>query len=250
MNIKEGYLYDEIKAKIRPLDVILFKGNEFVSKMIRKLERSKIKSNYVQYSHCALVVSRDLLNDYRLDPSKLYVFESTMSGHYGNDIYNVDGNAFLGCQLRCLDDLVHAFDKPAKTAVAWLKLKNNPFRDPESKQQTIEKFRQIYDTYNGRKYNINFISLLATVYTSLRPFRRPINKLFKTKDMIFCSQLVAIVYKELGIIPESVNPQNVLPVDLIPSIDKDNEIPISLMKFPVRITTNLHYDENTLVRIS
>ena len=92
---KEGYLFDEIKHKIRPLDLILFKGDEFVSKMIRKLERSKIKSNYVQYSHCALVLDRELLNDYRLDPTKLYVFESTCSGKYGNGINNIDGNAFL-----------------------------------------------------------------------------------------------------------------------------------------------------------
>lgn len=52
MNIKEGCLFDEIKAKIKPLDVILFKGDEFVSKIIRKLERSKIKSNFAAIFTC------------------------------------------------------------------------------------------------------------------------------------------------------------------------------------------------------
>lgn len=248
--IKEGYNFNDIKHKIKPLDCILFRGNELVSKVIKKLERSKVNSNYVEYTHCGIVITRDLLDDYRLDPDKLYIWESTMSGKLQNGVYDIDGKAFLGVQIRKLDEVIEAFDKPNDTAVAWLKLKNNPMKEFSMRGEIREKFKIIYNEYNGRKYNINLLSLLSTVYVSLRPFRKPINKLFKTKDMIFCSQLVAIVYKELGLLDESVNPRNVLPIHFIPSISQDVGIPTNLMKFPVRITTDLHYSSETLVRVS
>ena len=52
---------------------------------------------------------------------------------------------------------------------------------------------------------------------------------------IFCSELVAIVLKENGILSDTVNPKNCLPVDFVPkndneTYDTDKQIPVLINK--------------------
>lgn len=245
--IKEGRLYDDIKKDIKPLDLILFKGGEFVSDLIRFFEYTRLDNNWANdYSHCGLIVTKELLDDPRLEDGKLYVWESTMSGKLDGGVYNIDGKAFLGVQLRNFDDVINSYDAPATTAIAWCRLKNNPFLDDTKKEDVKKQFAECFKTYNGIRYDLNFYSLFSALYKYLRFLRKPIEKILHTEKWIFCSELPVLVYKALGLLDASVNEKNVLPVDFITKVDSDHAIPDYFVSFPIRITIKQHYDSQTV----
>ena len=80
-------------------------------------------------------------------------------------------------------------------------------------------------------YEMDFISLFAAMFPSLRSLRdfrdNIFTKLYSTlhnykiinnnslspADWQFCSELVATIYKEFDIIPNTVNPKDVVPID-------------------------------------
>jgi hypothetical protein len=245
---KEGYLYSDLKDHIQPLDLILFKGSDFVSDIIRLIEYVDLDSNWAeQYTHSALVVTKELLNDDRLEDGKLYVWESTISGKLGNGVKNIDGKSFLGVQLRLFDDVIAAYDEPNNTRVSWCQLNNNPWLIESNRPELSAKFKTIFDQYNGIRYDLNIFSLVSSFFKRIRPLRKTVEKILHTDKWLFCSELVALVYKDLAILPESVNEKNVLPVDFISGVDEDKEIPKSFVKYPIGLLTPIHYDpENTL----
>lgn len=245
--VKEGYNYNDIKDKIQPLDLILFRGSDFVSDTIRLLEYTALNNNWADdYSHCGIIITRDLLDDPRLEEGKLYIWESTMSGKLGQNVYNIDGKTFLGVQVRKFDDLIVAYDQPRASAISWCRLQNNPLLDINKKEQIKQKFLTCFQEYNGRRYNINLYGLLSTLYKHMRFLRKPIAKILHTNNWIFCSELLALAYKSIGVLDESVNEKDVLPVDFITSVDADKAIPDHFVSYPIHITIDEHYDERTV----
>lgn len=243
--VKEGYPYEKLKDDIKPLDVILFKGSDFISDSIRfaqYIDERNVWTN--QYSHAGMIISRDILDDERLEPGKLYIWESTMSGKLGSGIYNIDGKWHLGVQVRSFDDLIIKYDEPNTTAVAWCKLNNNPFinaqGNPEKLATLKEEFKIVFDKYNGIRYDLNPFGLLPSIVGFARPLRKVFEFLLRTKKWLFCSEMIAKVYKDLGILDDSVNEKNVVPVDFITGVDDDNEMPEGLMKLPVKLVTPIH----------
>ena len=94
---------------------------------------------------------------------------------------------------------------------------------------------------------MSLIGLLAAVYPAARPVRtirdifwQFVNKIFRihryepvipTPDRWqFCSELVANVYQDIGVLPKSFNSKDVLPIDLL-GYDVDGIPP--LVKSPV-----------------
>ena len=126
---------------------MLFKGCDFVSDSIRFLGIAQLDNDFADdYSHVGLVVTRDILNDDRLEEDKIYVWESTISGKLGKNIYNIGGKAFLGVQLTDFDDV--------------------------SKREKLKQdFTQIFNQYNVTRYDSNFCSLFSAIYTMLRCLR-------------------------------------------------------------------------------
>jgi len=74
----------------------------------------------------------------------------------------------------------------------------------------------------------------------MRCWRDPIEKLTHTENWYFCSEMVAMIYKELAIYPSTVNPKNALPRDIAyPEVDTDHMPRIVGKMTP--ITTPIHY---------
>lgn len=248
--VKEGYLYSDLRKHIKPLDLILFKGGDFVSDLIRLIEYVDLGKNWSDgYTHSGMIVTKELLNDDRLEEGTLYIWESTISGKLGSGVYNIDGKSFLGVQLRKFDDVIGPYDEPNNTCVSWCQLNNSPWDDETKREELKAKFKETFEQYNGIRYDLNFFSLFSSFFNRLRPLRKVVEKILHTEKWLFCSEHVALVYKQLGILPEGVNEKNVLPVDFISGIDEDKEIPKNFVKYPVRLVTDSHYSSENFVNV-
>jgi len=238
--IKEGFLYESIKDQIRPFDVIFMKGNKIFS-MVESIlvSRGSKYPDSKEYTHVGMVITSDILDHPLMKKGELYIFESVISGKLDYGIYNIEGNGFSGVQIRNLRELVYGYDSPNETKVAFGKLTNNPI-DVMPMEQVKQMFTEIYNTYNGCSYDLNPYSLLGSVVPCVRPMRHFVEEICRTEDWLFCSELVALVYKYFKIYPDHVNPRNVLPRDIaFPKSDTD-QMPCILSEL-IKMTIPMHY---------
>lgn len=221
---------DEIKLK--PFDLLLFKGSDFVSKSIRFLEFMELGS--AEWSHTGLVVNTDVLPDIKNgEKGKLYIWESTMSDAV-KDIES--GGTVLGVQIRPLEEAIKEYNKGEITCVGVCQLKNNPIDKKED--ETIDYYESrmkamretlvaMHKSYYHRLYQVNVFRLVQALFPSMRKWDRD-----DEIDRVFCSELVGIIYKGLGILAIEVNPEDIVPMDLI-GYDKDkNGVPKGLFNLP------------------
>ena len=223
--IQKGIPYDILKHQIRPFDLIFFKSGHLIP-CIESTENCNPHS--INFSHVGIVVSRDILDLPVLQHNKLYIYESTISGRCGYNVNTVYGDTCLGVQIRDLDAIVKAYNKPSKNIVAWGHLATNPL-DREEINKLSSKFMQLYDELHNLPYDINCFSLLAAVYPCLRSWRPFIESITGTSEWLFCSELVTIVLKYFDILPAYVDPKNVLPIDLAYK-EKHDPLPIVIDK--------------------
>lgn len=227
--IKQGEKYQNIKNQIKPFDLVLFKGGDYISDFIRYVQylntdthyNKKYKVNSNQFSHVGLVVTNDILNDSSLDHGKLYIWESTMSGDLTDGVPNVLGESYLGVQLRELDLVVKNYDSNPHTQIAFASLKDDIYEKVMFDPDISNKFVKLFALYNGTRYDANLLSLYAAVDKEYRSKRDLIEETLNTQDWLFCSELVALIYKELHILPDSIDPKNVVPMDFIGFDDED-----------------------------
>jgi len=223
--LKYGDLLEDAVKMIRPLDLVLFRGNDAVSGLIKFTSKRFLgmRSCDHVFSHIGLVVSRDIVDDPALEPGKLYVWESTLSGKLGQGVYSAHHpkKAFFGTQVRPLIELIEAYDKPDDTAIAIFPLDSSTRRkiykinDIFETEKLNDAFTPIFTRYNDRRYDANPCSLLGAMFPFFRCCRSTAEKGMDTEDWLFCSELVAHVFQDLGVLHKSVNPKNVVPVDLI-----------------------------------
>lgn len=243
--VKPGANYSEIRASLKTYDIIGFRGGDFVADTISNLEKKYTSENYI--THVGMIIRAcDMLPAsplFHID--KIYILESTASGAADNILAQfvgtvpsvIDGKGHLGVQLRDMDVLVPQYDAPEKTRLLWLPLKDEIRIAPNP--ATIQA---ILNKYLGIFYDASPIDLAAAVNPHMRKFRD--NCLFKSlrdcfcgcfcgtrpSEWMFCSELVAQIYVNIGIFGHNVNPSDVLPVDFLPrdattTMDADGKVP-------------------------
>ena len=248
--------YDKIKENFAPLDLILFQGSEPVSKLIGFLELETLGNG--DFSHVGLLVNSEILPTIpQLQPGRWYVWESTFSATEGfmkkfsDGVANITtGEGKFGVQIRDFIDVCTSYQKDGK--VAWAKLINNPWENTKDRKALINKVTSIHELYGNRTYNANFLALLASIFPCLRKIRDNFEELLVdghsiltsmklVKDdpsnpgvigWLFCSQLVALIYQRLGLIPPEIDPDNVVPVDFL---GYDSDGMVNLVNKPVYI---------------
>jgi len=293
--------YYEIKNQIQPFDVLLFRGGDFISSAITKVQKLRLGNG--SFSHAGLVINGYLLGyDDEDKKDKLYLWEITMSGKLTDGVPDIRGKSFLGVQVRDLDKVVEANLKNPKIKIGWLPLINNPYTrcfnqnieikdiilnneevivdnkevivnnkevivdnkqyeitvevnneevivdneeveiqtevkkskidTPELHINTLELLRkrtkELYVSTFETPYEIYCCNLISATFPKLRKISIHENKRF------FCSEFVAYILKEVGVLPKNVKEGNVVPVDFIPEVDEDNEI--KCCKTPVYLT--------------
>jgi hypothetical protein len=239
--------FSELKNKMNSLDLISFRGNDFISDFIIGLEKKQ--RGIGGFSHVGIVIKSDILPSYNgfvLNPEKIYVFESTFSHEVlgilksSPDVIRQKG--IFGVQLRDLEAVIPTYIKNKKTKIAWCKLINNPITKNNNDITELQyKFMLIFEEYHNTLYNMNVLNLFATMFPAFEKIRDGKNFLFKfiikysnkiinkilmgkakkvikVKSWQFCSELVANIYQKFGIIEIGINPKNITPVDFFGSI--------------------------------
>ena len=234
-------VYSKIKTQLRPFDLLAFKGPDTVSDLIRCIEAARVTRSGVHvhpadFSHVGMLVNSEILDHPMVETGKWYIWESTMSGSLTDGIKNVAGETFLGVQLRCLDEVVQGYLKSPKAEIAWCKLKQNPL-EQFTQQSVKQRFTAVFRELDHNPYDCNIGSLFCAVYRCCRPWRTGCEALCMSGNWLFCSELVALIYRLFEVLPEAVNEKDVLPVDLIyPNQDNDSSIPLEgIVEAPVRI---------------
>jgi hypothetical protein len=236
--------YAEAAKNFQPLDLILFRGADFVSDTIRLFEDAVLKNG--QFSHSGVLINSDILpNVPQLVPGRWYVWESTASATSGllekftTPVPNaLTGKGKFGVQIRDFEAVVSAYLQSSGAAVAWCPLQSNPWtRLPNETDATyvnrqkelIRDIRDIFDEYGTQTYDVNCLDLGASLFSCLRKPRDEFRtflvgeeKIFSSVDLnidptgwVFCSELVALIYQEVGVISGSINSANVVPVDFV-----------------------------------
>lgn len=208
--------------KIKPLDLIFFTGNEFISNTIRFLEKKRLGKNAGKYSHVGLIVTSEILDHPKIKKNKLYIWESTMSGFLGNEVYNIDGKSFFGSQVRDFDQILNNYSN-----VYWSK-----FTIIVDFELIKEKFTLIFNKYNNIPYDANIFSLLGSLFPCMRYVRDHTEFKFINENWLFCSELCFKVYQELDYYDKKFDPRNVVPEDFL-GLDEDG-IP-KLFEDPIEI---------------
>jgi hypothetical protein len=108
------------------------------------------------------------------------------------------------------------------------------FQESKEFQEIVQTTKKIEKIYGNRLYNASLLDLFSALYPILRPLRgfkykliRGFGKLFKKnkkikEERLFCSQFVAIIYKELGLIDRNIDVKNFVPVDFL-GFDTDGQ---------------------------
>ena len=218
--------YSSNKNIIFPLDIILFRGTDGVSDLIRVVEQDVRGCG--DFSHAGIIVTRELLpNLTKLEAKKLYVMESTMS--YPLPLVSdgppniLTGKGYFGVQIRDFEEVLTSYTKAKGALVAWVRLPNSPW----DTQKRVDP--EIVEKYLFRPYKENIFSILGSVFPCFRPARNTLDeievvgsriiRLAPPEDVeaktVFCSELLARIYRDLGMIPKSVVPEDVVPVDFL-----------------------------------
>jgi len=249
--------YSSIKEQIKPLDIIFFKGGEKISSAIRFIQQVTLGVQHKSdvWSHCGLVISREIYDDPRLLKGKLYLVESTLSGKLNDGIKNIDNKSFFGVQIRDLGQLAKKYtklssssppDKKKKNAgIGWARMRDNPFRDDSKegvkrRKQIKCQFTKIFpQRWEGIRYNINLISLGASVWPFLKPVKWLILKfeVLDSSEWMFCSEVVFDILQVFKFYDPHFDPSAVLPQDFLgydnssPSIPRLFDDPIEFTSF-------------------
>ena len=242
--------YSEIKDQIKPLDLLLFRGNDFISDTIKEFEW--LLEGCGEFSHAGLVVDNKILPFVsQLKDDHLYVWESTMSGSC--DGYNKSGGVpdieigkgRFGVQIRDLEDVIISYEETNKsnvnenknTAVAWCQLIKNPFlTNDDNRKEIIDELNRFHTQYGFRKYELNPLVLLSAIFGCCRKLRNDYDKMSIMghnilvkfgkaygkeddedidEESVFCSQFVTMIYKRLNIIPKNIRSSDISPVDFL-----------------------------------
>lgn len=226
--------YKDAVERIRALDLILFSDMDPVSSTIKIIQ--KMSSGNGDFSHVGVVVNKALMPYVeQMKEGRLYVMESTFSHKIeilGKKIVNgpsdaLTGEGKFGVQIRDLEEVVKNYGgKVFRGRILnnpWVFYKGEKLEDVQERRgKIISKMSEIYEKHYGKGYNFGPFHLLGVVCPKVRFIRNRIEPDHGTKAVI-CSELVAIIYRQVGVISQDVDPRDTQPTDFDGS-DADNEI--------------------------
>jgi hypothetical protein len=172
--------YSELRGSLRTCDLVLFSGGGFFSRLIKFFTRSNI-------SHIGIIITDK-------ENGICYIMESTTMSPISNK---------RGVQINLAKDVIlnykgGIFIKPLNSFTVSKEISN--------------KLKEIRRQLNGRPYERNFWELAKSEIDIT------FGKLFRNKPSmksVFCSELVAHIYKELGILKGSLPANEYTPADFM-----------------------------------
>jgi hypothetical protein len=182
--------YDDLRPHLKEMDIILFSGTGFFSRIVRLFTFSK-------YSHVGLVM-------WDHDGRCLVVESAPWTGLKDY----LTKNKVNGVQAVYLSERVKAY----KGKVYWRRLMG------ERPERTSEKFRQVVGVMSGTPYERSWKELLGAAWRTLK------NK--KNLTSVFCSEFVAHLFIAMGVLDPSEEANEYTPEDF--SEQADSLLPLTL----------------------
>ena len=202
-----------------------------------------IKGRDIDYHNLDLVEVMDREN-FQIDPSETYLLEAQMTSKSGQLLGDTKCHCGLaeyctGCGTKCnfwgftcekiiygvlfrkLSDVITDYDNDPEIQIGYGKLIKNPFRVASNTGEQVKNKHKVaitncYINYRELPYDYGCcgINMFATVCRACRPCRLCIT-CGDTESAVVCSELVAMVYRDCGIIPANTATQNVSPMDFL-----------------------------------
>lgn len=219
-HLKGGTEYSKIKNKIKPLDIMFFRGNGIFSDSISFAENAIINDG--KWSHAGLVITNDIIPIENGEDGKLYLWESTtIDGGEPEDVERKVG--VNGVQIRDLEQVINDYNDDIHTVIGWSKLPNNPL-DEKERKDVINKLRQFHLETKGMLYNNIPTGLCTALFSCCGKVNDAQNSLCcdscNSNNRLFCSQLVAEIYRLLNIIDKKIDPRTFAPVELLDYVNE------------------------------
>jgi len=221
------------ETRIRPLDVILFRGTDPVSHAICFVEARRLGRG--DFSHAGLAVTRDVLDVPFLEPGKVYVWESTLSAPAGfwarftDKVPDAETRGLrFGVQIRDLELVVPGYSSNGGK-VAWC-----AYRGPRPPIEEVRRhLLSLHAEFGHAPYAANLLKVFGVVFPALHGWRdhvdrvedraahfvnvvldraRKHERLEDAEHHVFCSEWVGIVYQRLGISTPGFDPRLAAPV--------------------------------------
>ncbi|KAJ3194553.1 hypothetical protein HDU82_002424 [Entophlyctis luteolus] len=209
---------DGIAADLQPLDAVLFAGSDPVANFIKKVELHEVvprieRPFHELWTHAGILVDKSVLPLDCLEEGKLYLYESVFSGRVAGYVYSnvlpVDhpvapGGFHLGPQIRDFAAVVAEGD--ADVGICPLTGPQREYLNAEL-QKNPNLILNLYNEYKEFGYPItNILPVLASasksLYEDLDYFNKIGSEFFphpQKKKVVFCSELVSIIYREIGL---------------------------------------------------
>ena len=168
--------YRNIVSKIKPLDLLLFRGCEIQCKGIVFVQFCKVGFKLPFFSHAAIIVNKALLpHIHQLKEDKLYVWECTAgqteeSIQYKATDIESHNTVKSGVQIRELLSVIK-YCKSINELVAWCPLIHNPWDNVSNRHMIISKLNQLHKHHGHCGYDFNAFDMFGAVFKSIRIFR-------------------------------------------------------------------------------
>ncbi len=235
---------DVVKSLMKPFDLLLFSSDDYVSEFIKFAQVRELKKPDIIsrgeiriskgdisggdiFSHVGILVTSDVIDHESIAPGKYYILESTIGG---NVVDVINGKFSRGVQLRDFDDVCKAYLTlgDGSNKIAWAPLLRHPLNDVK------QKFTEIFNVVHNLPYDWNPVDIGSAISPWCQRHRDLIDRLLRLngQSWMFCSELVATIYKDFEILPETITPVDVAPMDYIGYGSDGGQLPI-VVKLPV-----------------
>jgi hypothetical protein len=220
--IENAITLNDLKEQMQSFDLLCFRGHEFVSDTIAKVQNYAFGNG--NWTHVGIVLKTDILDFKNGKSDKIYVWESTMSGSLGDGVNSEETNqGKFGVQIRDLDKVIQKYITDDVTKIGWCKLLNNPLnRREKDTDETYQRrlnrikrrIKRFYINHGDATYDFKVITMAKTIFPFINK-NKFLKKIFHTNNLYFCSELVATIYKLIHVIDKSVDPEGIAPVELL-----------------------------------
>lgn len=147
-----------------------------------------------------LIVNKSIIPDLQVEDDEFYIWQSGLGMDEGGDM-NICGAQFRKFST---EQNLHK-----SRNIVLGKLKNNPLKDnPEKVKEVLQN---LHKKYIKSSYEYSMTDCLGFIYPCIRKFTC---HLFDAHDVL-CSEFVANVLVELGILPVEIHVNEMIPVNFI-----------------------------------
>ena len=243
---------DETIAQADTLDIVFFKGDATISCLIsctEKFNKPCLPKDQIIFSHVGMVVKgKDVLVDHpkmkalleknnaTIDEKETYIFEAQMAeteSEIGQMVFKKEAvkatmtgeTKIWRVLFRDFKGVVTDYDKTSAGTLHHLgRIANNPFRAGAVSEKELLDYRMkitesilAYEdlNYDHQDYGC---TMMAINIPCCRPIRWCITCIYfggDSEKAVVCTELNAMILRDLGIIPKNTNTANVSPMDFL-----------------------------------